>query len=168
MNFNSHFSGRSEWILCILCMQHLLQFTLIPLELYLCLGHGLKMCILFRYHPQIIFCHFFHKMNLVIFPAEVNRYFVSCVCNSSYSFTPIPLKLYMHLGHEMCILFRYHPQIIFCHLLHKMKLVIFQAEVNRYFCVCNSSYCFTPIPLKLYRCLGHGLKMCIFIPPVEV
>ena len=27
------------------------------------------------------FCHFFHKTNSVIFPAEVNR----CVCNSSYS-----------------------------------------------------------------------------------
>ena len=27
----------------------------------------------------IVFCHFFHKMNLVIFAAKVNRYKVSCV-----------------------------------------------------------------------------------------
>ena len=40
----------------------------IPLKLYRCLIHGLKMCILF-----------FHKMNSVIFAAKVNRYNVSCV-----------------------------------------------------------------------------------------
>ena len=46
---------------------------LIPLKLYRYLGHGLKMCILFGYNPQIIFCHFFQKMNIVIFAAKVNR-----------------------------------------------------------------------------------------------
>ena len=60
----------------------LLQFLW---DLNWCLGHRLKMCILFGYHAQIIFCHFFHKMYLVIFPAVVNRYYVPCVCNSSYS-----------------------------------------------------------------------------------
>ena len=43
---------------------------LIPLKLYMCLGHGLKMCISFGYNPQITFCHFFHKLNLVIFTAS--------------------------------------------------------------------------------------------------
>ena len=28
-------------------------------------------------------------------------------------------------------------------------------------CVPNCSYSFMPIPLNLYRCLAHGLKMCI-------
>ena len=37
------------------------------------------MCILLGYNPQIILCHFFHKMNLVIFEAKVNRYKVSCI-----------------------------------------------------------------------------------------
>ena len=78
---------------------------------------------IYGYNPQIIFCHFFYKMNLVIFPAEVNRYKVSCVCNSSYSFTLSPLKLIRCLGHglKMCILFGYYPQIIFCHFFHKMN-----------------------------------------------
>ena len=47
----------------------------IPLKLYRTLGHGLKMCILFIYYPQIVFCYFFRKMTLVIFPDEVNRYY---------------------------------------------------------------------------------------------
>ena len=34
---------------------------------------------MFGHNPQIIFCHFFHKMNLVIFATKVNRYEVSCV-----------------------------------------------------------------------------------------
>ena len=37
------------------------------LELYRCLGHGLNMCLLFGHNSHIIFCYFFHKMNLVIF-----------------------------------------------------------------------------------------------------
>ena len=54
-------------------MHLLLQFMLIPLKLYRCLGHGLEMCILFGYNPQVIFCHFFHKMSILIFAAKVNR-----------------------------------------------------------------------------------------------
>ena len=42
----------------------------IPLKLYRCLGHDLKICISFGYNPQITFCHFFHKLNLVIFTAS--------------------------------------------------------------------------------------------------
>ena len=34
------------------------SFMLIALKLYRCLGHGLKMCILFEYNP-----HFFRKKN---------------------------------------------------------------------------------------------------------
>ena len=45
-----------------------------------------------------------------------------------------------------------------------MNLVIFAAQVNRckVSCVWISSYSFMRIPLNLYMCLGHGLKMCIF------
>ena len=80
------------------------------------------MCILFGHNPQIIFCHFFHKMTLVIVAAKMKRYKASCVWNSSYSFIPIALKLYRYLGHglKMCILFGHNPQIMFC---HKMNLV---------------------------------------------
>ena len=108
------------------CVCNSYSFAPIPLELYTCLGYGLKMCILFRYHPKIIFfCHFFSQMNLVIFPIEVNRYYASCVCNFSYSFALIPLKLYRCSGHglKMCILFGYNPQII---------LLFLQIEFSRF------------------------------------
>ena len=48
-------------VVCTLCMQLLLQFYSIAVRLYWCLGHGLKMCILFGYHAQIIFVTFFTK-----------------------------------------------------------------------------------------------------------
>ena len=44
----------------------------IPLKLYRCLGHGLKMCILFGYNPQKRFDHFVYKMHQVICPTKVN------------------------------------------------------------------------------------------------
>ena len=80
-----------------------------------CLGHGLKMCILFRYNPQVILATFF-----VIYTTKVNRYYVSSVGNYSYSFMPIPLTLYRCVGHglKMCILFGYNPQIFFVTFLN--------------------------------------------------
>ena len=55
-------------ILGTLSMQLLLQFYSDSFQtLQVFIGHGLKMCILFSYHPQIIFCHLFHKINLPFF-----------------------------------------------------------------------------------------------------
>ena len=59
-------------------MQLLLQFYSNSFETLPLFSHGLKMCILFGL-PSDFFCHFFYKMNFVIFPAKVNRYQVSCV-----------------------------------------------------------------------------------------
>ena len=44
-----------------------------------------------------------------------------------------------------------------------LNLAIFTTKVSRFkvFCVGNSFYSIMPIVLKLYRCFGHGLKMCI-------
>ena len=44
----------------------------------------------------------------------VNTYNVSCVCNSSYSFSSIVLKLYRWFGHglKMYIYVEYYPKII--------------------------------------------------------
>ena len=52
-----------------LCAQLLLQFHAISynLKLYMYYGNGLKICMWFGYNPWIIFCHFFHNLNLVIF-----------------------------------------------------------------------------------------------------
>ena len=77
----SHFCGPSEKILGILCM-HLLQFMSIPLKLYRCLGHGLKMCICL--HKILISWVFFHKMNFYRSPAFSKMIFhiiVSLVLN---------------------------------------------------------------------------------------
>ena len=79
-------------------------------------------------------------------------------------FMPIVLKPYRCLGHDlmMCILFGYNPQINFYHFFQKMNLVIFPTKVNRYrvSCVCYSPNSFMPSIMKLYRFLGHDLKMC--------
>ena len=39
----------------------------ILLKLYRCFCHDLKICMWFGYYPEIIFCHFFCNLNLVIF-----------------------------------------------------------------------------------------------------
>ena len=46
---------------------------------------------------------------------KVNGQWVPCVRNSSYSFMPIHLKLYMCYGHglKICMWFGYNPWIIF-------------------------------------------------------
>ena len=56
------------------------------------------------------------QFNLVIFTTKVNRFKIFCVGNSSYSFMPIPLKIYRYLGHglKMCISFGKNPQFNFC------------------------------------------------------
>ena len=43
------------------------SFMPIALKLSMCYGHDLKICMWFGHNPQIIFCHFFHNLNLVIF-----------------------------------------------------------------------------------------------------
>ena len=72
------------------------------------------------------------QFNLVIFTTKVNRFKIFCVGNSSYSFMPIPLKIYRYLGNglKMCISFGNNPQFNFCNFFCKLIL-------------------------------GHGLKMCI-------
>ena len=60
-------SFRPPNIVGTLCAQLLLQFYADPLKLYRCFSHGLKICMWFGYYPEIIFCHFFRNLNLVIF-----------------------------------------------------------------------------------------------------
>ena len=75
---------------------------------------------------------------------KVNGQWVPCVRNSSYSFMPIHLKLYMYYGHglKICMWFGYNPWIIFCHFFHNLNLVIFSGILT---CVRNSSYNLIPI-----------------------
>ena len=45
------------------------SYSFMPIlsKLYRCFSHGLKICMWFGYYPEIIFCHFFRNLNLVIF-----------------------------------------------------------------------------------------------------
>ena len=56
---------------------------------------------------------------LGILTMKVNGQWVPCVRNSSYSFIPIHLKLYMYYGHglKICMWFGYNPWIIFLSFL---------------------------------------------------
>ena len=151
------------------------SFIPILLKLYRCCDHALKICMWFGYNPQINFCHFFRNLNLAIFAGiltlKVNRQWVPCVRNSSYSFLPIHLKLYMYYGHglKICMWFGYNPWIIFCLFFRNLNLAIFVGiltlKVNRQWvpCVRNSSYNLIPILLKLCRHCDHALKICMWL-----
>ena len=78
---------------------------------------------------------------------------VSCECNSSYSFLLIFLKLcrcFLH-GVRMCMWFGYNCWIIFYHFFHFVNLSHFSTSMYRQWVPCerNSSYNFIPIFLKL-------------------
>ena len=60
-------------------------------KIFLC--HGLKMCMTFCCNLQINSCHFFRSSDIVSFGLKALRHWVSCECNSSYSFSQIVLKL---------------------------------------------------------------------------
>ena len=84
------------------------------------------MCMWFGYNCEIIFCHFFHFVNFVIFFTSMYRQWVPCERNSSYNFIPIFLKLckcFLH-GLKMCMWFGYNPSINFCHFFHFAIFVI--------------------------------------------
>ena len=58
-----------QWVPCVRNSYY--SFMPIHLNLYMYYRHGLKICMWFGYtsNPWIIFCHFFHNLNLVIFRA---------------------------------------------------------------------------------------------------
>ena len=66
---------------------------------------------------------------LLLILDKVNRWWVPCVRNSSYSFIPILLKLYRCCDHalKICMWFGYNPQINFCHFFRNLNLAIFRA-----------------------------------------
>ena len=76
----------------------------------------------------INFCHFFDIVKLVIFHTDyIDRGYISCERNSSYSFVPIVLKLCMCFPHgmRMCMWIGHNCWINFCHFFDIVNLVIF-------------------------------------------
>ena len=102
------------------------SFVPIFLKLCMCFRHGIRMCMWFGYNCEIIFCHFFHFVNLVIFLTSMNRQWVPCERNSSCNFIPIFLKhcICFRHGLKMCVWFGYNPSINFWLLFHFANFVI--------------------------------------------
>ena len=46
------------WVPCVCVRNSSYSFMMILLKLHRCFGHGLKICMWFRYNPQIIFVTF--------------------------------------------------------------------------------------------------------------
>ena len=57
------------WVPCVRNSSY--SFMPILLKLYRCFCHDLKICMWFGYYPEIIFCHFFCNLNLVIFKCTI-------------------------------------------------------------------------------------------------
>ena len=117
-----------QWVPCVRKSSY--SFMPIALKLYMCYGHGLKICMWLGYNPRIIFCHIFNNLNLVIFFGHFSELIEgTLVCNFSYSLILIFLKLYRHNYHalKICMWFGYNPPINFCHFFHNLNLAIFRA-----------------------------------------
>ena len=104
-----------------------LSFLPIFLKLCRCFLHGMRMRTWFGYNCYIIFCHFFHFVNLSHFSTSMYKQWVPCERDSSYNFRPIFLKLctcFLH-GLKICMWFGCNPCLNFCHFFHFVNFVIF-------------------------------------------
>ena len=165
----SNFSGKcidsGYWVPFVCNSSY--SFMAIFLKLYRCFCHGLKICMWFRYNPQINFCHFFFILNLVIF--QESELIVGALsvqlCQQFYVILFETLPVLWH-GLKMCMWFGYNYQINFCHIFRILKLVIFASWILSECIVgilCGQLLLqFYEIFLKLYRCFCHGLKMCMW------
>ena len=99
--------------------------------------HFEVICHLLIFFFFFFFCHTCLSMGNLGVQVSVHSSFcqhlhwVSCECNSSYSFVPIFLKLCMCFRHgmKMCMCFECNCQIIFCHFFHVVNFVIFHLSV---------------------------------------
>ena len=93
------------------------SYSFIPifLKFCVCFRHGMRMCIWFGCYCEIIFCHLFHFVNLVIFSPQCidSGYLVSAtphtiLYRSFWNFC----TCFLH-GLKMCMWFGYNPCINF-------------------------------------------------------
>ena len=140
--FLACFYYQREYIVGTLCAQLLLQFYANSFEtLQMFFVMVWRYALWFGHSPQIIFCHFFHKLNLVIFSA----FLLSKWIDSGHLVCATPptvlcqflSKLHRCFGHglKICMWFGYNPQIYFYHFFRKLNLAIFTGiftiKVNR-------------------------------------
>ena len=148
-------------------MQLLLQFFADFFETSHVFWTWLKICMWCGYNPQIIFYHFFRKLNFAIFQAFYyqSEWLVGTLCAQLLlqfyinSFFYAPAIRRMRKGIKRCPC----PSVRPC--VRPSVCASLCASVRPSFkwvlCERNSSYNFIPILLKLYRCFCQGLKMCM-------
>ena len=147
----SHFSTSMyrQWVPC----ERNSSYNFIPIffKLCTCFLHGLKMCMWFRCNPYIIFCHFFHFGNFVIFWPQM---LWKC-CDSGYlvSATPhtILYQSFWNFAHVFPIWFGYNPWINFCYFFHFVNFFIFWPQIL-WKCV-DSGYLVSATPYTI--CFAH-------------
>ena len=90
---------------------------------------------------------------------------VHCVCNCSYGFMPIALKLYSCYGHglKVCMWFGYNPRTSFCHFFHNLNLVIFFGHFSEWIEGTLCAQLLLLLLLNFNRHCDHALKICMWL-----
>ena len=170
MNLAIHDNANGQGVPC----GPISSYIIIPIlsKLHWCFGHNLKICMWLRCNPQIFFVislQVEHSHFSGIINNKVNANGIPCWRNSSSSFIPIVLKLHWCFCHglKICMWFAYNPQTIFVTFLkvaisHISSMITSKVNGKGILCGRNFSYSFIRILLKLHRCFGHGLKICMW------
>ena len=136
------------------------SFVPIILKLCMCFCHGMKMCMWFGDNCQIIFCHFFHIVNLVIF-TSIYRQWVPLV-----SLTPLTV-LYWLFWNFACVFFMVWGcacglgKIVgtFLSLFPHCELSHFSPSIYRQWVPLVSA---TPLTVLYRLTFLHDMRMCIW------
>ena len=67
-----------QWVPCVRNSSY--SFMAITLKLYMCYGHGLKICMWFEYNPRIIFLLFFSQFELGPFFGHFSEWIEGNLC----------------------------------------------------------------------------------------
>ena len=68
-----------QWVPCVRNFSY--SFMCAALKIYMCYGHGLKICIWFGYNPRVIFVILFlYNSNLVIFFGHFSEWIEGTLC----------------------------------------------------------------------------------------
>ena len=124
----------------------LTAFLLNFLKLCRCFLHGVRMCMWFGYNCWIIFYHFFHFVNLIIFRPRCidSGYLVSATPHTILYQSFLKLCTCLLHGLKMCIWFGYNPCIYFCYFFQFANFIIFWPQIL--WKCCDSGYLVSATP----------------------
>ena len=125
----SHFSGiftmkmNGQWLPCVRNISY--SFMPIHLKLYMCYGHGLKICMWFECKISLdYFLSFFSQFELSHFFRHFSEWIEGTLCAQLLQFNTDTLKVCRHCNHalKICMWLGYTPQINFCHFFLQFEL----------------------------------------------